>query len=347
MPHFDWKILLLVLSLPCCENRQSVDSQLFVSAKSVSLRVDPSEKSREISALIQNQRLVDLGEVSQTESQTAVGAQLYQTPWIKVQTPDNQIGWVLAWALKPVQKQKDWLLQKRMDCYFGKTLTKRRNAVIHSLAELKTEQQLFDLWRDSNVLRDTFLQLISSRPEGDFKLQFKWLEEVLPGFIYQKNEIENQPELFADFLFWQQNTLKTNGLQDDAFFQTCLLAFSKDSIESFFPAWKFQLSETESASQLGTGQHLKMLQRIDQSHQTGTLFAVLLTTFKEQILADIFEKGVRYWQPKEKILDELGQILAHPPKCLSRHECEALAIRQKMFKDPVGNGIVVNLRSGE
>ena len=242
---------------------------------------------------------------------------------------------------------KDWLLQKRMDCYFGKTLTKRRNAVIHSLAELKTEQQLFDLWRDSNVLRDTFLQLISSRPEGDFKLQFKWLEEVLPGFIYQKNEIENQPELFADFLFWQQNTLKTNGLQDDAFFQTCLLAFSKDSIESFFPAWKFQLSETESASQLGTGQHLKMLQRIDQSHQTGTLFAVLLTTFKEQILADIFEKGVRYWQPKEKILDELGQILAHPPKCLSRLECEALAIRQKMLKDPVGNGIVVNLRSGE
>lgn len=347
MPHFDCKILLLLLLLPSCKNEKSIENQLVVDISQATIRAEPSEKSRQLATVDKGQPLIDLGEVGPSESLVAHGNDVYQSPWIKVQTFDNQIGWMLAWALKPVQKHKDWLLQKRMDCYFGKTLTKRRNAVFQSFENLKTEQQLSDLWQASADLRDTFLQLISSRPEGDFKLQFDWLNAVLPGFIFQKNEFENRPEIFADFLFWTQKALKTNGLQDDTFFQTCILAFSKDSIESFFPAWKFQISETESASQLGLGQHIKMLQQIDRSLQTGTLFTVLLTTFKDQVLEDIFEKGVRYWQPKDKILKELGQILADPPKCLSMRELEALGIRLKMFEDPVGNGIVVNLRSGE
>ncbi|MBC7775727.1 MAG: hypothetical protein H7246_09845, partial [Phycisphaerae bacterium] len=105
-------------------------------------------------------------------------------------------------------------------------------------------------------------------------------------------------------------------------------------------------SDSESASQLGTGQHLKMFRQIDLDMESGPLFAPPLESFKERVLEDIFGKNVHYWQPQEKILEELEQILAHPPKCLNARERETLGIRRKMFEDPVGNGIVVNLRSG-
>jgi len=348
MRHLDRKILFLLFLLPFCKNRVTTENQLVVSVEKVSLRAEPSEKSQEIISLRKGQDLTDLREVSPSESQIAVGDHIYQTPWIKVQTHGNQTGWVLAWALRPVEKQADWLLQKRLVCYFGKNLAARRNVLHQQFENLATEEQMSNLWRESTVLRDTFLSILGRRPEaGGLPLQFNWLNEVLPGFLYQKLGKDSRPYLFADFAFWQQKALKTNGLQDNAFFQTCLAAFQNDSIESFFPVWKFQLSDAESASQLGTGQHLKMLRQIDQAVTSGHLFAPQLGAFKDQLLEDIFEKKLRYWQPQEKILEELEQIITDPPKCLDAHEREALSIRQKMFEEPLKHGIVVNLRSGE
>ncbi|MDO8365731.1 MAG: SH3 domain-containing protein [Saprospiraceae bacterium] len=347
MPHFDWKILPLLLLLTGCKNKQSPEYQIIVSAEQASLRAEPSEKSREIATLRRHETLADLGEVSSFESQIIVGEHFYQTPWIKVKTADDQEGWVHASALRPVREQSDWLLQKRLICYFGKNLSMRRNTLYKKFKNVETEGQLLDFWQESVTLRDTFLVLLSQRPESGFQPQFNWLNEVLPGFIYQKIGAGSQPHLFADFGKWQQKVLKTNGLQDNIFIETCLAAFPTDSIESFFPVWKFQLSESESASQLGTGQHLRMLTQIHQALASGSLFAPQLLVIKDQILEDIFGKNQRYWQPQEKILEELGQIIANPPKCLSAPEREAFSIRQKMFEDPGGNGIVVNLRSGE
>jgi len=347
MPHFTWKFFWIVLFLLSCKNEKSLNGQLMVDYAQTILRSDPSEKSKEIIKLIKGQSLVDLGEVGPSESLIAQGAEVFQTPWIKVQTMDDQTGWVQAWTLKPTYDQGDWLLQKRLICYFGKTLEMRRNVLLQNFTNVKTEEQFAKVWRESCVLRDTFLQLQAKRPERGIQMQFNWLGTALPGFIFQKDGMGEQPKLFADFKIWQQKALKTKGLQDDAFIQTYLLAFPKDSIESFFPAWKFQITETESASQLGVGEHLKILHQIDQALVSGLLFKSLLEALKEQLLEDIYEKNIHYWQPKEKILKEITQILADPLTCLDSRERESLNIRRKMFEDPEGSGIVVNLRSGE
>lgn len=347
MQHLDWKILSLLFLLCFCKNKQLTDNQLYISVKHASLRAEPDEKSHEIASLKKDQTLTDLGEVSRFESQVAAGGNIYQTPWIKVQTTENQTGWVHAWALRPMEKQEDWLLQKRLSCYFGESLRARRNALLQSFKKVQTAEQVSTLWKESTALRDTFLSMLSNRTEKSYSPQFIWLNEVLPGFLFQKVGENNSPYLFADFRVWQKTGLKTTDKQDDIFFRTCLAAFPTDSIESFFPVWKFQISELESASQLGSGQHLKMIQHIDNAFESGTLFASVLDDLKNQILEDIFEKNMRYWQPQHKILEELRQIMDNPPKCLSVREREALSIRQKMFEDPVGNGIVLNLRSGE
>jgi hypothetical protein len=346
MSHFAWKILTLTLLLAACKDGAHSEDQNIITEKAVSLREEPSEKGREIVFIQPGEVLLDLGETSSHESQIMVGKQVYQTPWIRVETPDKQSGWVLAWALRPVRKQVDWLLQKRIECYFGKVLAAKRNSLWQTIEKAETASKLSETWRASAAFRDTTLLLLAQRSEGNISLEYDWLNELLPGFIFQKSETGDRSLLFAAFEFWHQKALKTNGLEDDVFFETCFLAYPKDHIESFFPAWKFQLSETESASQLGTGVHLKMLQQIDQVLETGRLFVPELETLKDQLLEDIFDKGVQYWQSKEKILAELDQIIANPPQCLNPQELESLGIRQNMFRDPVSNGIVVNLRSG-
>lgn len=347
MSHFTWKTLLLTLMLFACKRDQIIDNQLFVWAKNVSLRAEPTDKSREIAVLSKENKLTDLNEIGPSESVIAIGNQVYQSPWIRVKTEKGQLGWVLAWAVQPVQKQADWLLQKRLACYFGVGPKERRNELAKAFEQIETAPQLLEQWQASEALRDTLLLLLARRPESSFQPDLSWLNAVLPGFIYQKNESENQPQLFSDFKIWQKMALKTKGKEDDVWIETCLMAFPTDSVESNFPAWKFQLSETEAASQLGLGRHSKLLYQIDQAVSIGPPYAALVNVYRDQILTDIFDKRVRYWQSKEKIIQELDQLLAKPPRGLSESELEALTIRKKMFEDPLGNGIQVNLRSGE
>ncbi|MBC7775314.1 MAG: SH3 domain-containing protein, partial [Phycisphaerae bacterium] len=225
--RYSLPILFLVFSF--CKKGQTPEPQLFVHAAQTSLRAEPSEKSREIATLQKGQALTDLGEVGPSETQIAVGEELFQTPWIKVQTVEDQSGWVLAWAVRPAKETKDWLLQKRLVCYFGEALASRRNTLCETFPHLKMEGQLAESWRDATALRDTFLQMLSRRPESGFQPNFNWLNDALPGFLYQRSGESGRPYLFADFAAWQQKALKTNGLQDDVFFESCFVAFSRDS----------------------------------------------------------------------------------------------------------------------
>jgi hypothetical protein len=347
MQHSVCKFLLPLLLLLACNQPQTTDYQLSVRVLKSSLRAEPSEKSREIATLTKDQQLLDLEETSTFESQISEGGARYQTPWLKVQTTDNQTGWVLAYAVKPIKAQKDWLLQKRLDCYFGRNLRHKRNLLVEQFEQIETDAQLASVWDNAVTLRDTFLELLSSRPEPGFQPQFGWLADVLPAFVSQKNKDFAWPFLFADYRVFHEKALKTNGLQDDAFFSLCIAAYPLDSIESFFPFWTFQLSESTAASQLGTGQHSEMLRKIDAALEAGPLFAKSLSRMKEQVLEDIFGKNQQYWQPKEKIVAELGELLQNSPQCLSIQDRTALEIRQKMFQEPEANGLKVNLRSGE
>jgi hypothetical protein len=197
------------------------------------------------------------------------------------------------------------------------------------------------------AIRDSMAYLLAHRTEPNGRPDFSWLSEELPGFVCQASFTSGPPDLFADYRYWWPIALRTSGSADDFFLSTSAMAFPHDSIESFFPVWKFQLSEIEAASQLGAGMHLKMLQQIDKTLAKSRLFAPELTALKDLLLDDIHDKNTRFWQAKDLILKELDDIIAAAPTCLSDAESSALLSRRVMLEDPEKNGVRVNLRSGE
>lgn len=341
-------LFLPALIFVFCKN-ESPQNQLVVTAAQAVLRDAPGEKSHEIQVLKQGEKVTDLDEVSDFESVITLGDAHRQSPWLQVKTAGKVTGWIFGGAVEPtMQTDSNWLLQKRMQCYFGKSLTERRNKVIGARAST-VESDFAIQYRNLMTLRDTFVLLLARRSdpnEAHMQPDYSWLEEVLPGFILQKIAEGTQPYLFAYYGLFQKTVTQTDGKQDDVFIETCFAAFPSDSIESFFPAWKFQFSDYEAASQLGKGIHFKMLKQIDKALEYGPLFRPELTDFKEILLEDILDKKTVYWQPKELIIKELSQILNANLTCLDERDRAALKARVVMFENPMANGVRVNLRSG-
>lgn len=342
-------LLLLPFVFSFCKNGTS-DNQLVVTFSQTSLRDAPGEKSIEFRALKQGERLIDLQQVSDFESEIRFPNSRVQAPWLKVQTAQKEVGWVFAAWVEPVQPQEEWLLQKKMACYFGNALAERRNEYVRALATPGSELGFADRYREAVALRDTFVLLLARRAETNGTLRkpdFSWLPVALPGFIFQQVAGGTQPFLFADYRYWQQRAAASKGRQDDTFVEACLTAFPTDSIESFFPFWTFQLSDFDAASQLGTGRHLKMLQAIDESWLAGTLFRPELAAFKETLLDDILSQNTAYWQPEELILKELEKIFSTEFACLNGRDRMAMQARMTMFAESEAHGVRVNLRSGK
>lgn len=341
-------ICLLAITLGSCRPGPKVPHNTGLQTHMPSpLCAEPSESSRILLEMEKGQALQDLGETAPNETLLSISGELVQSPWIKVRTPDGAEGWALAWPLQPRGDGGVWLLGKRAECYFGKPLAARCTRLRQSLGQAHDEKSLADCWAEAVLLRDTLQGILSRKSLPATDMQFDWLAELLPGFIAQCYTGVPVPRLFADFGEWSSAAAQTTGEQDDVFFGICSAIFSPDSIESDFPIWKFPLSERETASQLGAGQHTAAFRLIDKGMAMSPLFRVFWEKTKECLLADIFDAQVVYWQGRDKILNEMETLLKNPPKCLDSNDLGAIAIRKKMFEVPAENGIKLNLRSGE
>lgn len=333
--------LFVVLQVVGC--KPDVD-QLSVEVEKIAMRAAPGIKSAEMVTLNRGDRVKDLGQVSPFESEISFDGTILRAPWLKVQKGEKS-GWVFAGALKPNSDPADWMLQKRLECYFGRPFADRLNAWKASLDQLGDEQALAAAFREAVQLRNTMIEQLDRRANQDGRPEYFWLNEAMPGCIYQRAFRLGPPQLLFDYRFWADKARKTSGSADDDFMQLSMRAFSTDSIESMFPVWRFQLSEMDGASQLGTGAHLDMLKNVEQSLAKYRLFEPELLRFKEALLDDILNNNTKFWQSQELILQELDAILANPPAILQAREINALERRRTMLQDPEKNWVKVNLRS--
>ena len=152
----------------------------------ISLRASPGVKTAEIATLRQGEKLRDLGDVSHFESEIAFGDEALRTPWLKVETAHKQQGWVFAGAVKPDRNSADWLLQKRLDCYFGHAFASRLNVCRKNLGALETEAQFAAVFRTAVAMCDSMVYELGRRAEPDGRPDYAWLSDVLPGFVTQR-----------------------------------------------------------------------------------------------------------------------------------------------------------------
>lgn len=347
--YFFCSVLVISGILSCQSPKEP--AALRVILPHTTLRDAPGERGREIRNLVANDRLTDLGLVSHFETQFRLGDQSLIAPWIQVQAMDGQKGWIFSGAVQPKPPDDNWLLEKRMQCYFGNGLVLRRNRWWTTRTSLVTETDFAFFFHEALALRDTFTYHLAHRADpnsAELQPDFLWLREALPGFIFQRVAHGTQPYLFTDYRYFRNLAIRTTGLQDDHLLEAFAAAYPTDSIESIAPVWTMQIADNEVVSQLGLGNHWQMLKMIDDRLQVPNgLFQPDFLQLKEAVLDDILSKNVRYWQLEKKITAELNKILGSHFACLTAADLDALTVRLAMFEHPSAHGLRANLRAGE
>jgi hypothetical protein len=340
--------LVLLLPFVACQRPERPPVHPLRTLYPTALRAMAGREAEVIAEIPAGVLVDDLGDISPFVSTFQEGQRVFQqSPWLRVKTAAGREGWVTAAALQPEKLQKGWFLQKKMRGLLGHDLSDRRDRWMIHAARLPTEADFAWHLREGLALRDTLLDALRNRPqpdEIDTAPDHYWLSKVLPGFVFQR--VEGQPYLFIHYAVLLPKALQTSGEQDDLLVQTALLAFPQDSIESFFPSWRFQTDETHSYSNLGAGRHFFMLNTIEMARYAGLMFEPELRAIKDLVIADMTAAGVVYWQSREKIGAELKKIIAQNFSCLTERDKAALHQRLREFAEPTAHGIRVNVRGG-
>jgi hypothetical protein len=342
-------ILLTIIALGCGKTDPGM-TKLLVT-RDGTLYEMPDLKSKPLSSVKSGDKLPWSGRVGSLESSIVFEDTLMVEPWLEIKTRDARSGWVFAGIVRPADFDFDvWKFETRVKAILGERLAARRNILIDSLNAAATDRQMAAAFTNLNRFRDTVQRVFADAPGLSDPARapyYNWISRVLPHYICQSVGAPPLPYWFADYAEFQKKAAQTTGNQDDVFFGVCAQAFPSDKIESLFPAWTFQTGEQEGASQLGLGKHLEILKAIDAALPAAPLFKTALENLKNTLFDDITGKNVRYWQPKERILEELRAISAANLRCLNKEDRIALEARSAMFENPLANNIKVDLRSGK
>jgi len=341
--------LALCAGIACQTTPSSPDLPALTVQVPTELREQPDEKSRELLRLPVGAALLDRGETSRFLATVYLDDILRQEPWLRVQTPKGQVGWVFAGAVRPTDRaaaaELQWTADKRAQALFGSDVAGRLRDWA-AQPDAATDSVFAAHLRTGLHLRDTLNRLLAYAVSRDAALapaDLSWLAEPMRYFGLQPYPA---PHLALDYRLVARAAARTAGQQDDLFAQIGLAAFPLDSMESPLPAWVFPLNIDASCSNLGAGHHLELLKKIEQALKNGNLLRSELLYLKDRILADILDQSRAYWQSQEKILAELDQVLSADLACITDRDRLALTARRAMFMALRENGIQANLRAG-
>ncbi|NUO00486.1 MAG: hypothetical protein HUU01_07720 [Saprospiraceae bacterium] len=349
--------LLIRSSLICCcflafgscqNNRQSdvanPENALTVKMDQTPLRDSPGENGKVLKELEKGTPLLDLDEVSDFLTRLTVQGQSLYEPWLKVEAGEVK-GWVYAAAID-FGRDTTLLAVKRFQALLGKALSGQATQWREGFETIRTQGELAESYLKGRALRDS---ITGRLPEGDGTVpppDLFWIKPLLPAFEPQLVAEGTAYYLFVDFEKWLKKASRTPEREDDAFFQFCTQVFPEDSIEYFYPAWFMQTWDYGGSSLLGRGIHLKLLAAANRLCTMNTPFRSEILRMKTEMINDITQEGVEYWEQPEKIIKELDSILESKFEILNDADRIALSTRRLHFEEPAAHGIKTGLGSG-
>mgnify|MGYP000075322918 CR=1 FL=1 len=340
-----------LLAFGACQNQQETDagnpaaSPLAVKTDRTPLRESPGENGKVLQELEKGALLLDLGEVSDFMTHLTVQGVSYFEPWLKVEAGKNLRGWVYAGAVD-FGNDTTRLAGKRFQALLGKALYQQTQQWRQGFENIRSQQELADHYLKGKTLRDS---LIGRLPESDGTApppDLFWIKPMLPAFEPQLVAEGTAYYLFTDYRAWLKKAGQTPEREDDAFFQFCTQVFPEDSIEYFYPAWFMQTWDYGGSSLLGRGIHLRLLEAANRVCTTNTPFRSEILRLKAEMINDMTQEGVEYWEQPEKIIQELDSILERNFEILDDTDRIALSTKRKHFEEPAAHGIKTGLGSG-
>ena len=236
-----------------------------------------------------------------------------------------------------------------MKTFFGKLA----NAIAtyrDDYANASTSEELAKVFHDGEEIRDKMVAALEEKipvAEVENMPDIFWIENVLPGYVVELVAEGTQYYLFKDFKQLHTKARQTKGEEDDIFTDLGLSIYERDSIEYFYPAWFLQTWDYGGHSLLGSGKHNDVLALADEVMSMSDYFKNDIAVFKNDLLRDISNPQITYWNASDKIVAEIDDILAADYEILSSDDVISLKARKGQFKDFEKNGIELNVRTGE
>lgn len=328
--------------------------EMLVYIDNLRIRDQPSMDGKEVAQLPENTVVRFVGEKSEHTEPIGIRGLKMDAPWLKIKTEGNVEGWAYSAGVRPkdIDADSEWIKSIdgiRMKSFFGSEIYNKGRAYQQQWESAKTSQDVSSLYSAVEKIQEAANNVLSEKLEVQDPMtlpDMTWIERSIPGLQTSLVAEGTQFHLFKNFKKMNAKAKQTNGEEDDDFFELQFLVNEVDSIEHFYKSWFLQTWDYGGSSLLGQGKHLKLLNRMNDLLSKSKVFESQILAIKTELLKDISEDYVTYWEPKEKILDELRNIIQKEFVFFTKEDKIMLKTRLKMFENPKANKIEVNQRGG-
>ncbi|PHN07546.1 SH3 domain-containing protein [Flavilitoribacter nigricans] len=317
------------------------------------LRAAPDPQAKVIRQLNKWASLQDLGEVSRHTTQISFGAEKFDEPWLEVQDSTGQSGWIYAREVAPALSGADlqeFRRSKLLRSIFGDAAYLKLETYRENWQQAVSEKAIAETYRLGLSLRDTLVPMLENKSHsydtGPLPDLF-WIDNFIPAYVTQLVAEGTVYYLFNDYKQWLKMARKSPGKQDDRFFSLLARCYPQDSIEYFYPAWELQTWDYGGHHLLGRGITYDILAEIEQLESRTPLFSRALLQLKDQILADLTQPNIHFWEPDTLVKQELDSIIQANWSIFTATDRVALDTRRLQLDSAVVHGIGFNARAGE
>lgn len=327
--------------------------QLMVNMEQLRIHDSPGLESDEIGQVKMGTEIPYAGNMTDFTTRLKLGGVWYDEPWVSIVTTEGDTGWVYGGGVvfegEDSEELSELLLQKKMKSFFGK-MSSAITTYRDNYANAITSEEFAQVFRDGEELRERMVLALEEKipvNEVENLPNIFWIEDIFPGYVVELVAEGTQYYLFKDFRQLQTKAKQTRGEEDDVFTDLGLTIYQRDSIEYFYPSWFMQTWDYGGHSLLGSGKHNDVLALADEVSGMSDYFKEDISVFKKEIMRDISDPSITYWNGDDKILEELNEIIDMDYDIVNKDDIISIKNRIGQFEDYEENGIELNIRTGD
>ncbi len=315
--RWGWSALCLLMALSGCGTEPAAEQEAPAAPEPVDLRdadlplahlkmpyfqlrERPHEDSKGIAQLQKGAPLSLLGQISSHSTRLELQGTVYFQPWVLVRTEAGTEGWVHAAALGASLPDS-----MRLSALLGPTLAESCQAYRARYTSRPIPENCAGWLREAQQLADGLTLAFQVQPPG----QAKWVASLLPGLTPFWRESERNVHFFVDYTAFEVPVRQSDSPVDDALLQLYYQAYPIDSVGYWYPGWMLEVETGRAFNLLGKGACRAYLQALDEALVYQDVIGPEIGRLKGQLINDITDPAVLFWEPASRAKAELRQIL--------------------------------------